>query len=452
MQRFVYLFVKLTSDNGDKFVTVVGRGTINLFTNRTDNNSKFAKERLLRRLKKNFFTLLSKFKLLSRILFVLGSQQNPTDSTDRSRNSPEDQYATVEDPVLEEQENQRYTKHFLMQHHMYCTVRNCYAHIFRNSIISALIPAHLPRVWGRIDQTGGRLDLLEYGVSLHVPEGAVGPNDTAELFLAISADRPRVSDRQTVLSPVVWCGGPTSLAFRKPVVLSVQHCADLSTPSDWCFSIYSSEATVTNEESIQWDLSVGVGNETLNSPVYCQIDTDCVHILTESLCRVAVVGEVSVDSVDSGLKRVRLLTFVSDTSLRVYCISDTRANIQWAVQQEDDLGGRLAADPEQCICIEYGRDLCLYLEDVRPQWRLKSGSNYQEIPSVHLWNPITPALHCSFTLESPANVNRHPTDYLSGRLIVYQKGQQGQRVVLDVDTSVDWPWTPSVQDKECVHL
>lgn len=291
---------------------------------------------------------------------------------------------------------------------------------------------------------------------MHVPEGAVAPNETAELFLAISADRPKVSDRQTVLSPVIWCGGPPSLVFRKPIVLSVQHCADLSTPSDWCFSVYSNEninnSPASVDDSLQWVTTVSVGRETLNSPIYCQIDTENVHILTESLCRLSIVGEVSLDSVEPGLKRIRLLTFVSDTSLRVYCISDTKANIQWAIQQEDDLGGRLSADPEQCICIEYGRDLCLYLEDVRPQWRLKAGSNYQEIPAVHLWNPTTPALHCCFTLESPNTVNRHPTDYLSGRLIVYQKGQQGQRVVMDVDTSVDWPWTSPSPDKECVHL
>ena len=72
-----------------------------------------------------------------------------------------------------------------------------------------------------------------HGVSLTVPEGAV--DFPEEIFLAVmpegGRDRPRLADNQTLLSPVVLTG-PPRLAFKKPVVVSFGHCANLRSVED----------------------------------------------------------------------------------------------------------------------------------------------------------------------------------------------------------------------------
>jgi len=68
--------------------------------------------------------------------------------------------------------------------------------------------------------------------------------------------------------------------------------------------------------------------------------------MLESFGRLALVGEpIMNNELENSSpvlvpKRVRLLSFVSEASLRIYCLPDTRASVQWALQQEDDLGGR----------------------------------------------------------------------------------------------------------------
>ena len=69
--------------------------------------------------------------------------------------------------------------------------------------------------------TGCKLSLLEWGVSLLIPEGALDPGYTEEVFLAVmreGRDQPSLAPHQTTLSPVVLAG-PPRLSFKKPVVI-----------------------------------------------------------------------------------------------------------------------------------------------------------------------------------------------------------------------------------------
>ena len=86
--------------------------------------------------------------------------------------------------------------------------------------------------------TGAVLTLPDLGVTLTVPEGALDKGFTEEVFLAVlteGRDRPRLSDNQTLLSPVVLAG-PPRLTFKKPVVLSFGHCALAQTT--WEMGVY----------------------------------------------------------------------------------------------------------------------------------------------------------------------------------------------------------------------
>ena len=59
-----------------------------------------------------------------------------------------------------------------------------------------------------------------------------------------------VTDKQTILSPVVLCG-PTELILQKPVVLSIQHCASMR-QGGWKLSVCSSSTPL--EEPPQWQV------------------------------------------------------------------------------------------------------------------------------------------------------------------------------------------------------
>lgn len=240
--------------------------------------------------------------------------------------------------------------------------------------------------------------------------------------------------------------------------------------------------------SDNWHPSAVIGRETLNTTVYCQLDPDCVHLLTDTLSRFVLVGEYDAPShgtnpanpnqtqPTSVSKRCRLLAFVSplDCSVRIYCVDDTKTAVRRALnaEKESGAGGRLACEP-QLFQLQPGADLCLCMEEVTPAWRRRNGANYQEIPASHLWPSsssgavasATAPLHCSFALETagPNTPNdrslerggapqrwtaaqaelgeqRQQQLWIQARVIVYQKGDaSGSRCVLAIDTTADWP-------------
>lgn len=73
---------------------------------------------------------------------------------------------------------------------------------------------------------------------------------------------------------------------------------------------------------------VTLGHETINTPLYMQLDADHCHLVTDSLNRYALIGE----SVGGGraVKILRLAAFAPaitpslDYSIRVYVVEDTQ--------------------------------------------------------------------------------------------------------------------------------
>ena len=86
------------------------------------------------------------------------------------------------------------------------------------------------------------------GVSLTIPEGALDKGFTEEVFLAVMTegrDRPRLSDNQTLLSPVVLTG-PPRLTFKKPVVLTFGHCA--LAQNSWEMGVYHCDSLFSGKK------------------------------------------------------------------------------------------------------------------------------------------------------------------------------------------------------------
>ncbi|NXG28908.1 UNC5B protein, partial [Dromaius novaehollandiae] len=175
---------------------------------------------------------------------------------------------------------------------------------------------------GTFGYLGGRLAIPGTGVSLLVPHGAIPQGKFYEMYLIISKAEstllPSEGRQTTLLSPTVTCG-PTGLLLCRPVVLTIPHCADVSS-SDWMFQLK------TQSHQGNWEEVVTLDEETLNTPCYCQLEAKSCHVLLDQLGTYVFVGEPYSRS---AIKRLQLAIFAPtvctslEYSLKVYCLEDT---------------------------------------------------------------------------------------------------------------------------------
>ncbi|XP_055875980.1 netrin receptor UNC5C-like isoform X3 [Biomphalaria glabrata] len=308
----------------------------------------------------------------------------------------------------------------------------------RQSVISVQLPGNVDTeavTWSTFTHTGGRLVLPESGVMLTVPEGAIKKGNVEELYMAVcrdDKDRPRLTEHQTILSPVILVG-PPSVQLLKPVILSFQHCANMR-QGGWVLSVYKSESPI--DEPPYWRRVVVLGHETINSPIYTQLDPNQCHVMTEFLNRYTLIGE----SVPGGraLKIYRLAAFAPamppsmDYSIRVYVVEDTIDALDGVIQVERKLGGKLLDKPKQIPFQDGGNNLCLTIEELSTGWRSKLAANYQEIPFRHIWSGNQNNLHCSFSLE----LQDRAVAKIACKIQVYQKAILSNRQTLIINCNI----------------
>ncbi|KAL1138574.1 hypothetical protein AAG570_008637 [Ranatra chinensis] len=290
--------------------------------------------------------------------------------------------------------------------------------------------------------SGGRISLPESGVSLTVPEGAIPRGQKEDVYIAVLRDdrhRPKLTDRQTQLSPVVL-SGPAGIVFKKPVILNFHHCASLK-HGQWNISVWSSDSPP--EATPVWQKIVTLGEETINTPVFTQLDPSQVFLVSDQLTRFVLVGEAAnpVLPLPRPVKLLRLAVFAPtpmintqplDYSIRVYTLEDTMAALEGVIQMEKKLGGCLVDKPKVLFFQDGGGNLCLSLEDIGLGWRSKPQAEYQEIPFQHVWNSTQTHLHCSFTLERTDRLSPNVTF----RVIACQKGCQTHRQIFRVNAEL----------------
>ncbi|XP_070565099.1 uncharacterized protein [Ptychodera flava] len=82
------------------------------------------------------------------------------------------------------------------------------------------------KVWGEFDKRGGELFLPPTGLMLSVPEYALKPEKSQEIFLAVSGEKddvPLLAPTERLATWIV-CVGPHGLQFQQPVMLRLPHC------------------------------------------------------------------------------------------------------------------------------------------------------------------------------------------------------------------------------------
>ncbi|XP_048760226.2 netrin receptor UNC5C-like isoform X3 [Ostrea edulis] len=316
----------------------------------------------------------------------------------------------------------------------------------RHSILSVHLPPNADSeavTWGSFNHAGGRLVLPESGVCMTIPEGAVKRGQEAELYLGVWRDdtnRPKIADGQTIVSPVIVCGPNLPGILMKPIILSFHHCASMR-QGGWMLSLFNSDTQP--EEAPCWQKLVTLGQETINTQVYAQLDPNQCHIMTEHMQWYSLIGE----AVPGGrpVKILRLAAFASNTppsvdfSIRVYVVEDTHDALEGVMQEERKFGGRLLEKPKQIPFQDGGHNLCLTIEELTPGWRSKLAANYQEIPFQHIWSGNQNNLHCSFSLELVEGSSPN----VSCKIQVYQKAMLNNRQVLNIQNNFNKEKLPS---------
>lgn len=252
-----------------------------------------------------------------------------------------------------------------------------------------------------VTAAGAYLKLNNSFIALSIPELAVGKNHKHSIFLSLLHEdsvRACIPDICTHISPIVHCG-PVDVVINKPVVLRIPHCAEQL--DQWRISLYYSNAHIQEMEP-KWRKIVTLGEETINTPAFVQMDENYAYIMTEFLGRFALIGE-SMAGGTGAVKRLKLYLFgpsaqpTNDCNIRVYVIEDFPSSKDYCVSLESRLGGTFLGQSAPLTFQDNGQDLHLQLKCIGG-WRPKAGTESQKIPFSHVWkNSI--ALHCAFSLQ-----------------------------------------------------
>lgn len=87
-----------------------------------------------------------------------------------------------------------------------------------------------------------------------------------------------------------------------------------------------------------------MGEETINTPVFTQVDHNEVFLVTETLTRFVLVGEAATPMITKPVKHLRLALFgvapvqsstLLEYSVRVYVIEDTKPALEVSSQLLD---------------------------------------------------------------------------------------------------------------------
>uniref|UniRef100_A0A1I8F222 Netrin receptor UNC5 n=1 Tax=Macrostomum lignano TaxID=282301 RepID=A0A1I8F222_9PLAT len=228
--------------------------------------------------------------------------------------------------------------------------------------------------WARLGPGGGRVCLAETGERLFdCPAACL--TASSEIFLTVCpdpSDRPPVmSDRQTLLSPVVTCGAAAgSSRLARPVVLTLPHAACLRQGF--------------------WNVALRLA---------------------------AFAAPLS-------------LSASSDFSLRLHVLRDTPDALDQVVASERQAGARLIDAPRQLAFRDCGEKLCLSIEELSLGWRSKC--KHQEVPFGHVWSSHQAGgLHCGFSLEHVDPTRQS----VSCKIVIYQSRYYNCRQVVHIVSS-----------------
>lgn len=229
---------------------------------------------------------------------------------------------------------------------------------------------------------------------------------------------------------MVSCGPPTA-SFAKPVILQFEHCAMLQPAAGvWELSIWSCDnleldetattaaAPLKDKPAALWTKTLTLGNETINTPLFTQVDHAEVFLVTEQLRTYVLAGRSSEAALAT--KRLRLAVYASQSGgcccLRVYAVEDTKAAHKALADREARLQGCLLDKPRTLPFEDSGEALCFSLEEVGNEWQdSRTPTERQELSFDAVWNGRENLPLASFELEACAATRTYKLQVCQGQ-------------------------------------
>lgn len=266
---------------------------------------------------------------------------------------------------------------------------------------------------------GALLVLPNSGVSLSIPEGAVPKSHgKRQLYVSVLGEdkyRPCLPEGTTQLSAVISCG-PASATFDKPIILQFEHCAVLHPVGTWELSIWTidKDKEITSCEfnteelssKISWKKILTLGNETINTPLFTQLDNGEAFIVTEQLKTYVLAGR-SIHHNSVASKRLQIAVFGNQSNnIRVYIMEDIKSALKIVEESENKLWGYLLDKPRSIIYQDNGEELWISLEQVGNEWQNKSPTERQHIDFNDIWNSEKNNIHVTFNLNIDYDIKK----------------------------------------------
>ncbi|XP_016972504.2 netrin receptor unc-5 isoform X2 [Drosophila rhopaloa] len=250
-----------------------------------------------------------------------------------------------------------------------------------------------------LGSAGGQLRLYGGELLLFVPEHAIGKHLKKHVSLLLLSDecsRVSCATESSILCSSVVHSAPRNYSFVKPVILKIPHC--LVAPEQWHVHIYHADSE-HDELSVNWRRAVSVGEETINTPMFVQLEATHVFIMTEQLGHFTVVAEPRIQQPSIKMK---LLAFSQHTppssancSLRIYVVKDFPNSRDICANVEAKLGGSFLGESQVFAFTLNSRNLNIRVRSAD----VEAAAPYEHaIPYQHILSNNS-ILHCEFSLR-----------------------------------------------------
>ncbi|XP_005995538.2 UNC5C-like protein [Latimeria chalumnae] len=289
-------------------------------------------------------------------------------------------------------------------------------------VMKMLLHKLLVFVSKEVDHKGACLMLVNTGISLEIPPGAVilGRTERVSLVLVWDLlDSPELTDSQALISPVVYCG-PHGISFKRPCTLTFKHCASNSMQ----VKAYLSDTHLL--ASKKWSaIKAKSRTKACVTRDECQIQLSHFSLYT---CVLEACGKVEVRKwLQLAIFCSPLTTGQTHIQVRVYFLNNTPCALQWAIANEQPFTGSLCGPLQLFEFAGNTKSLLLVLKYISEGWENTDESSSQLVPFLHIWHGKCPFR--SFCFKKKQNEVLNPK---LGEIIVtmhtYQSGLQDKYV------------------------
>ncbi|XP_022105307.1 uncharacterized protein LOC110987144 [Acanthaster planci] len=288
-----------------------------------------------------------------------------------------------------------------------------------------------------LDTRGGYLSVDASNVHFYVPPGAIAADESPQrVYIFVEGC---ISSGCDFLTPSVHCG-PSTLHFRKDVILTVPHCACYTLDCNLTF-VKATKGKQTRTIKDGEDGVVVVKNKS-------------VTLTMDHFCRYGASGFTSG-------RYMLVCVFLNQTNdkevrIRVRLLNNTKTNLQ-EVKDEERECGFLIADPVKELRVQRsGKGVVAKLSSTTESWKITYPECCkQEIEFCQLWREYSPDnVRCFPSRLFYASRQSSETAPFEARMTVFQVDREQQTVEFAVQRcpTVDNHPNPCLSSKDLDHL